>query len=143
VGAKRIGSRDSLFEVTQVVEKPTPTYAEQHLMVAGLRASHYLCLSGAHVLTPTVMELLAQACHESSENVQLSPSLGQLAKQERYLATEINGCRFNIGMKYGLLKAQLALALAGKDRDEILQELIQLVATVPGVSPNAFSEVNV
>jgi UTP--glucose-1-phosphate uridylyltransferase len=48
------------FEIAEVVEKPTPTEAEQRLIVPGLRAGHYLCFFGMHVLTPLVMELLAE-----------------------------------------------------------------------------------
>lgn len=130
VGARRVAGRSALYEVTQVLEKPTPTQAEQELVVAGLRSSHYLCLFGLHVLTPTVMELLKQEVeNEETKNVQLSPSLAALAKRERYIASEIDGSRFNIGVKYGLLMSQLALALSGKDRDDILTELLDLVAT--------------
>lgn len=130
VGGKRVTNRTDLYEVNSVVEKPTPTFAEQELIVAGLRASHYLCLSGMHVLTPTVMELLEQTIADKRPNqiVQLSPSLSELASRERYLASEIRGKRFNIGVKYGLLKAQLAMALSGKDRDDILADLLDIVA---------------
>ncbi len=131
VGAKRIANRTDLYEVNSVLEKPTPTQAEQELIVAGLRASHYLCLSGVHVLTPTVMELLEEKIQSArpNENVQLTPALSLLAKRERYLASEIVGARYNIGVKYGLLMSQLALALCGKDRDEILTEMLGLVAS--------------
>ena len=44
----------------------------------------------------------------------------KLAERERYLACEIAGRRFNIGVKFGLLNAQLALALDGHDREEVL-----------------------
>lgn len=133
IGGKRVASRSGLYEVNMVIEKPTPTRAEQDLVVAGLRASHYLCLSGMHVLTPTVMDVLAQTIDDApaGETIQLSPALQKLAGRERYLATEINGFRYNIGEKYGLLKSQLALALSGKDRDEILTELLSLVAARP------------
>ena len=43
-----------------MIEKPTPTEAEQRLIVPGLRAGHYLCFFGMHVLTPAVMELLGE-----------------------------------------------------------------------------------
>lgn len=133
VGAKRVANRTGLYEVNSVIEKPTPTRAEQDLIVAGLRASHYLCFSGMHVLTPTVMELLTEnlAAATNGCSIQLSPALETLAKRERYLATEIDGSRYNIGEKYGLLKSQLALALSGTDRDEILSDLLGLVATRP------------
>jgi UTP--glucose-1-phosphate uridylyltransferase len=60
VGGRRVPSENHLYEVENVVEKPTPTEAEQSLIVPGLRAGYYLCFFGMHVLTPTVMELLAQ-----------------------------------------------------------------------------------
>ncbi len=130
VGGHRTGSGNDLYEISKVLEKPTPTLAEQELNIAGLRASHYLCLSGMHVLTPMVMELLEETIQnsKSGETIQLSPALDTLSKRERYLALEIKGRRYNIGVKYGLLKSQLALALSGKDRDEVLTELLDLVA---------------
>jgi len=44
------------------------------------------------------------------------------------LAVELRGRRFDIGIAYGLLTAQLALALEGRDRDEVLASLLELVA---------------
>ena len=43
-------------------------------------------------------------------------------------SSEIVGTRYNIGVKYGLLMSQVALALSGKDRDEILTDLLGLVS---------------
>lgn len=134
VGARRVANRSDLYEVTKVIEKPTPTQAEQELIVAGLRASHYLCMFGLHVLTPTVMDLLGESINDPSvESVQLSSALATLASRERYVALEVEGDRYNIGAKYGLLMAQLALALSGKDRDDILTDLIELVVSKKGV----------
>ena len=48
--------------------------------------------------------------------------------KERYLAMEVQGMRYNIGVRYGLLQAQLALALDGNDRDEILAQIVELLA---------------
>jgi UTP--glucose-1-phosphate uridylyltransferase len=60
--------------------------------------------------------------------VTLSEALAQLARQEQYLALEKTDWRYDVGVKYGLLTAQLALALSGKDRDEILSQLLELLA---------------
>ncbi|MBX3748158.1 MAG: UTP--glucose-1-phosphate uridylyltransferase [Verrucomicrobiae bacterium] len=128
VGGRRLQTPESLYEITEVIEKPTPTDAEQHLLVPGLRAGHYLCFFGMHVLTPLVMELLAKTA-PLGPNLQLSPALAALARRERYLAFETRGRRFDIGVRYGLLHAQLALALAGRDRDEVLHLLIELLAS--------------
>ena len=130
IGANPTGHRDDIYKITNVLEKPTPTLAEQELVIAGLRSSYYLCLSGMHVLTPSVMPLLKSAIETAppGTSVQLSPALATLARQERYLALRVSGVRYNIGVKYGLLRSQLALALSGKDRDDILTELVELVS---------------
>jgi UTP--glucose-1-phosphate uridylyltransferase len=58
----------------------------------------------------------------------LAEALNELATRERFLACEIAGSRYNIGMKYGLLTAQLAFSLSGVDRDKVLTELVELLA---------------
>lgn len=132
VGAVQTGNRDDVYEVQSVIEKPTPTRAEQDLIVAGLRSSYYLCLSGMHVLTPGVMDVLSEQINSTEGSVQLSDALHAASQRERYLALRVQASRYNIGEKYGLLKGQLALALSGKDRDNILAELLELVATSRG-----------
>jgi UTP--glucose-1-phosphate uridylyltransferase len=54
--------------------------------------------------------------------------LAVLARREQYLALEVPGWRYDVGVKYGLLTAQLALALSGQDRDQVLARLIELLA---------------
>ena len=130
VGGRRVPGAGDLYEVENVLEKPTPTEAEQTLIVPGLRAGHYLCFFGMHVLTPTVMDLLGELVSDPAQDgsIQLSPALARLAAKERYLALEVHGLRYNIGVKYGLLFAQMALALDGNDRDEILAQMVELLA---------------
>jgi UTP--glucose-1-phosphate uridylyltransferase len=128
IGGHRVHGHEGLYEVTDVLEKPTPTEAEQRLLVPGLRAGHYLCFFGMHVLTPSVMEILATAARASLGTLQLSPALATLAGQERYLAFEARGRRYDMGVHYGVLNAQLALALEGRDRDEVLNLLLEHLA---------------
>ena len=131
VGGRRVAGQADLYEVETVVEKPTPTEAEQRLIVPGLRAGHYLCFFGMHVLTPAVMDLLGETVASARVGdgpIQLSPALARLAGKERYLALEVHGQRYNIGFRYGLLTAQLALALDGDDREEVMAQLIELLA---------------
>jgi UTP--glucose-1-phosphate uridylyltransferase len=130
VGGRRVARHAHLYEIENVIEKPTPSEAEQKLLVPGLRAGHYLCFFGIHVFTPTVIDLLEEEVTRSdaAEAVQLSPVLARLTGRERYLALEVQGRRYNIGVKYGLLMAQLALALDGADRENILAQLVDLLA---------------
>jgi UTP--glucose-1-phosphate uridylyltransferase len=129
VGGRRVAGQSGLYEVAEVLEKPTPTEAEQRLIVPGLRSGRYLCFFGMHVLTPTIMELIEKRLGTGSDAVvHLSSALADLARGERYLAFEASGQRYDIGSKYGLLTAQLALALSGEDRGEVLESLVELLA---------------
>ncbi len=67
----------------------------------------------------------------------LSAALAELARQEQYLAMEDTGRRYDLGARYGLLTAQLALALNGRDRDEVLTHLLELLAEREMTVPSA------
>lgn len=123
VGGRRMPGRQAVYRVEAVIEKPTPTEAEQRLMVPGMRAGYYLCFFGMHVLTASVMETLGR------NPASLSAALDELARHEQYLALEEPDRRYDIGARYGLLNAQLALALAGRDRAEVLAQVLELLAT--------------
>ncbi|MBI1298078.1 UTP--glucose-1-phosphate uridylyltransferase [bacterium] len=128
IGGRRMAGQADLYQIDTVVEKPTPTEAEQRLNVPGLRAGHYLCFFGMHVLTPTVMTVLNTQLAEATHGVPLAAALDELARREQYLALVQQAQRFDVGVKYGLLTAQIALALHGKDRDEVLTRLLELLA---------------
>jgi UTP--glucose-1-phosphate uridylyltransferase len=128
IGAHRLAGFEDVYRVDRVIEKPTPTEAEQKLVVSGLRAGHYLCFFGMHVLTPAVMDFLAKQVESSGAPASLSVALDELASREQYLALEQTSRRYDLGANYGLLRAQLALGLNGKDRTELLAEILELVA---------------
>lgn len=128
IGGQHVTGSQGLYRVETVLEKPTPTEAEEQLMVAGLRAGYYLCFFGMHVLTAGVMELLEREMRERDGRASLSSALDKLAKRGQYLAIEESHRRYDVGVRYGLLTAQMALALAGRDREEVLAQLLELLA---------------
>ncbi len=128
IGGSRLSGKQDLYRIQKVIEKPTPTEAEQELAISGLRAGHYLCFFGMHVLTPGLMEILDRRGHEDFSGVSLSSALSELAGREQYLALEQTSRRYDVGVKYGLFRAQLALALDGQDKETVLSQLLELVA---------------
>lgn len=129
VSGPHVPQKNGVYEIERVIEKPTPTEAEQELVTPGLRAGHYLGFFGIHVLTPEVMPVIEQLCKDRpQEKPSLSDALAMLPPRGRYLASKLQGSRYNLGIKYGLLKAQLAIGLSGKDRDMILTELVELLS---------------
>jgi UTP--glucose-1-phosphate uridylyltransferase len=132
VGGQPEPGRQGVYRIDAVLEKPTPTEAEQKIFVPGLRAGHYLCFFGLHVFTPAVMELVEELLRQASGPVSVSAALDSLARSSRYLALEMQDRRYDLGARYGLLQAQLALALSGADRGEILAALVEMLALQPG-----------
>ncbi len=129
VGGKLVGGDRPLYQIEAIVEKPTPTLAEQQLIVPGLRAGFYLCFFGLHVFDAGLFTLLeAQRAAAPDKNLGLSPALHAMAARRRYLALTVAGRRYDIGSRYGLLLAQLALSLAGRDRDTVLTQIVELLA---------------
>ena len=129
VGGRLVGGDRPLYQIETVLEKPTPTVAEQQLLVPGLRAGYYLCFFGLHVLPADVFDLLeGEGAAAPDRRIGLSPALHALAARRRYLAYSVAGRRYDIGAPYGLLYAQLALTFAGRDRDRVLSQLVELLA---------------
>ncbi len=133
VGGKGVPHKPRLYQIEKVLEKPTPTLAEQELIVPGLRAGYYLCFFGMHVLTAGIMQVLEerQRALSPGASLALSPALAELGQREKYLAYEVQGRRYNLGVRFGLLTSQLALGLAGRDREEVLAQLVEVLATRP------------
>jgi UTP--glucose-1-phosphate uridylyltransferase len=130
---KRLPNRPDVYVIEEVVEKPNPTLAELRLQVPGLRAGHYLCFFGMHVLTHSVFALLEDLVRRNVREggqIQLTTALNELARREKYLALETRGARHNIGVKFGVVDAQIALALAGVDRERMLAGLLESIVRI-------------
>jgi UTP--glucose-1-phosphate uridylyltransferase len=128
IGGKRLAGHTGLYEIDAVLEKPTPTEAEQMLLTPGLRAGHYLCFFGMHVLTSSIFAALGELLERNNGPLSLSVALAQATGRERLLALEVGGVRYNIGAKYGLLMAQMALSLRSPDRAAVLAQLVEMLA---------------
>ncbi|HWE34997.1 MAG TPA: sugar phosphate nucleotidyltransferase [Isosphaeraceae bacterium] len=130
---KRLHDRADVYVIDEIIEKPNPTLAELRLQVPGLRAGHYLCFFGMHVLSPAVFDLLDDLVRRDVRDggsIQLTTALNALARREKYLALETRGTRHNLGVKYGVLDAQIALALAGVDRQQVLAGLLESIVRI-------------
>jgi UTP--glucose-1-phosphate uridylyltransferase len=129
IAGSLVTGRNDLYQIESVIEKPTPTVAEQTCVVPGLRLGHYLCFFGMHVLTPTVFTLLETArVATPTERLGLSPALATLATREKYLAVRLSGRRADLEARLGVFRAQLALGLHGPAREAILAVLAEELA---------------
>lgn len=126
IAGSQVTGRRNLYQIEHVIEKPTPTVAEQTCVVPGLRLGHYLCFFGMHVLTPGVFDLLEAArAAAPGASLGLSPILSSLATREKYLAATLSGRRADLEAHLGVFRAQLALGLNGPAREAILAVLAE------------------
>jgi len=129
---KQLSNQTGVYEIEKLIEKPSLSVAELELQTPGLRIGYYLCFFGMHVFTPAVFDILKRHIERGSTNTLLTPALQELAESEKYLALEVKGKRYDLSRKHGLLRAQVALGLAGDAHDETLTTLVESLAEANG-----------
>jgi len=137
VTGKHLPNQRGVYRVERIIEKPSLCIAEIELLTPGLRAGHYLCFFGMHVLTPVIFDLLSEQIaltDVAHTEVQLTPAMQELARRDTLYALDVHGIRYDIGQQYGLLRAQLALGIAGGQRDLVLtllnEQMLELHQTL-------------
>ncbi len=125
---KHVPNKAGVYQIEKIIEKPSLSVAELELQTPGLRVGYYLCFFGMHVFTPTVFTILEKQIAQKSPNTMLTPTLQELAETEKYLALEVKGNRYDLSGRHGLLRAQMALGLAGEAHDETLTSMVELLA---------------
>jgi UTP-glucose-1-phosphate uridylyltransferase/mevalonate kinase len=91
---------ETLLNVSEFAEKPTPDYARTNLRVAGLAEGEYLTLFGQYIIKPQVFDYLKENIvnnvRERGE-FQLTSALDRLRQEDGFLGLVIDGKRFDIG----------------------------------------------
>jgi UTP--glucose-1-phosphate uridylyltransferase len=129
VTGKHLPNMPGVYLIEKLIEKPSLSIAELELQTPGLRMGYYLCFFGMHVLTPLIFQILEKHIQTSTNgNTLLTPALQELSVQDKYLALEVKGNRYDISKKYGLLQAQISLGLAGQAHDQTLTTIVESLA---------------
>ncbi|MBK8791167.1 MAG: UTP--glucose-1-phosphate uridylyltransferase GalU [Holophagaceae bacterium] len=101
------GSDQAVWDVTSIVEKPSPKDAPSRWAVVG-----------RYVLEPRVFEHLAALEPGVGGEYQLTDALAVLAREGRLVATPIPAKRYDTGNKLDYLKANVEFALKREDLRE-------------------------
>jgi UTP--glucose-1-phosphate uridylyltransferase len=102
-----------LYQIEATVEKPVSSEAPSRLAIIG-----------RYVLRPEIFELLAKQSPGRGGEIQLTDGLDQLARRRRMYGCEFSGERYDIGDKFGFVRATVAYALKRADlKDKVLQYL--------------------
>lgn len=89
-----------VHKVTRIVEKPKPADAPSTLGVVG-----------RYILTPKIFKHLQNVAPGAGGEIQLTDGIAALLEDERVLAFEFEGTRYDCGSKLGYLKATIEYAL--------------------------------
>ena len=119
-----------VYEVTALKEKPTVEYAEEFLRVPGLGRDEYLCFFAMHAFPPEIFAILESHIRGDVRDrgeIQLTSAQEELRRQGRYLAAEIEGARYDMGVPMGYIETQLALALNSPARRQVMARLPHLL----------------
>ncbi|WP_319805547.1 UTP--glucose-1-phosphate uridylyltransferase GalU [Cytobacillus firmus] len=98
-----------LYKVDGLVEKPPAEKAP---------SAH--AIIGRYILTPAIFDMLENGSPDSKGELQLTDALHALLRRERIYSYLIQGSRYDIGDKFGFLKASIDYAL---QRPELKEKL--------------------
>ncbi|GAB6142100.1 UTP--glucose-1-phosphate uridylyltransferase GalU [Methylosoma difficile] len=90
-----------------IVEKPKPEVAPSNLAVIG-----------RYILNPAIFDKLKNTGRGAGGEIQLTDGIADLMKDEKVLAFEFEGTRYDCGSKLGFLVANVELGLLHKDLKE-------------------------
>jgi UTP--glucose-1-phosphate uridylyltransferase len=102
-----------LYQVEATVEKP-----------AAKDAPSRMAIIGRYVLRPEIFTILKNLPPGRGGEIQLTDGLAQLVRERKIFGCEFLGDRYDIGDKFGFVRATVAYALKRPDlRDKVLQYL--------------------
>ena len=112
IRGKEISHR--LYSVQGTVEKPAPADAPSRMAIIG-----------RYVLRPEIFTLLEKQTPGRGGEIQLTDGLNQLARRRKMFGCEFRGERYDIGDKFGFVRATVAYALKRPDLEDKVRHYIR------------------
>ena len=102
-------AKGRLVKLTDMVEKPAVEKAPSQLAVLG-----------RYVLTPEIFELLETQGKGAGGEIQLTDAIKRLLDRQAVYAYDFEGKRYDVGYKFGFIKATIDFAL---DREDLYDQV--------------------
>ena len=106
-------AKGRLVKLTDMVEKPAVEKAPSQLAVLG-----------RYVLTPEIFELLETQGKGAGGEIQLTDAIKRLLDRQAVYAYDFEGKRYDVGDKFGFIKATIDFALDREDLHDQVNEYI-------------------
>jgi len=108
--------QDRIYQVSDLIEKPSPDKAPSNLAVAS-----------RYVFGPKIFSLIEKTKKGVDGQIQITDSMRFLAAKKELMAYKINGQRYDIGNKVDFIKTNIKFSLEREDtKNEIKSYLNQL-----------------
>jgi len=107
---------DRIFEVDDLVEKP-----------AVGEAPSTMAILGRYIITPAIFDILEHTGKGAGGEIQLTDGLKTLAAQEKMLAYDFIGKRFDVGDKLGFLQATVEYGLRNEQLGPDFRTYLELL----------------
>ncbi len=107
-------AKGRLVKLTNMVEKPKIEEAPSQMAVLG-----------RYVLTPEIFELLETQTKGAGDEIQLTDAIKRLMDRQAVYAYDFEGIRYDVGDKFGFIKATIDFALDREDLKEKIQNYLK------------------
>ncbi len=107
-------AKGRLVKLTNMVEKPKVEEAPSQMAVLG-----------RYVLTPEIFELLETQTKGAGDEIQLTDAIKRLMDRQAVYAYDFEGIRYDVGDKFGFIKATIDFALDREDLKEKIQNYLK------------------
>lgn len=84
-------------------------------------------IMGRYILNPEIFDILKNQAPGSGDEIQLTDAIKELNKTQEVLAYEFKGVRYDVGDKFGFVKATVDFALERDDLKDAVQEYLESV----------------
>ena len=106
-----------IYEIQRTVEKPVSSEAPSRMAIIG-----------RYVLRPEIFEILQKQLPGRGGEIQLTDGLAQLARRRKMFGCVFAGERYDIGDKFGFVRATVAYALKRPDLKDKVTEYLRSFA---------------
>lgn len=118
VGGEKLS--DKIMRLTEMIEKPDRKEAPSNFAFAG-----------RYILTPAIFKALEKTPRGKGNEIQLTDAMKIVLKEEGFMATLMEGKRYDIGNKLEFLKTTVEFALKrkefAKDFEAFLRDILQQI----------------
>jgi UTP--glucose-1-phosphate uridylyltransferase len=101
---------DSVYQVEDFIEKPSPAEAPSNLAFAG-----------RYIFNPEIFDYLEKTAPGKGGEIQLTDAMRAMVKDQAMYGCKLDGKRYDIGHKQGFIKTNMEFGLQD---DEIREELV-------------------